>query len=255
MFKGLLWDGVYQVRRAFSESEFRGNTEKFFDNNHLLKQCAPMVLSNGRVVFRVFPAQDSGQVSTIVDNTLSDKLRWDSAFISLFEKHKGYWPSKQDRDATFHDGHVGDDAFGCFVQDGEINLKNMQLEIYDIFRCFVEQHEVESWDKIEFCSQTTGFDRDYPLPMLKAEKLRASFLIGNKSDGGNVIDSWRRAMSLRMNAYPIRSVFEMIDEYVNWLFRKFDTVMCADQEWEVCKRAWKTERELEQLWKGADATA
>jgi len=45
-------------------------------------------------------------------------------------------------------------------------------------------------------------------------------------------------------------LFVIIDDYVNWLYRKYDAAMSGDAEWEIGKTQWKTEGELSQLWKG-----
>jgi len=208
------------------------------------------ILSDGTVLFK-WEGQDSGQCSTIVHNTIGSKIRFNACFIQLWYERFGHLPHKSDFEAHVSDLHLGDDL--NFSTDDLLvpwfNIEKVAEWYRNEIGVFISTptFEPRRARDVEFLSQTTSFERGFPIPALNASKMICSLRWGAENVR-TVQQSLVRALAFRMATWAKPHEFAFVDSYVNWLIRRYGSLMRGEPEWDHALASHFTERELAGLW-------
>jgi hypothetical protein len=221
-----------------------------WNNLFLQKFEGFQILSDGTVIWK-WEGQDSGQCSTIVDNTLCSKIRLVACFIELYLWEFQEFPSKSFFDAHVADLHLGDD---CNWSNSDVVNSWFNMDAVSLwYRNAIGVHvTTPSFDpvlltEVEFLSQTTSFERGYPIPALNGTKMVCSLRWGNQKPG--VLSySLQRCLAFRFATWATPREFRLVDDYARWLVRCYAHVMTGDSEWDAAMFSYFTDSELARLW-------
>jgi hypothetical protein len=225
-------------------------TMRAWHNLYLQKMGGPQILSDGTVLWKDY-GNDSGQCSTIVDNTLGSKVRLCACFISLFRAKHDRFPLLSEFNRFVSDLHLGDDANFSVSNDivDWFNAETYALWCRNALGVIMTTPCVEPRPAkdVEFLSQKTVYTRGYPLPQLNGQKMLCSLRWGNEH-AGDLTLTLQRALQFRMILFTDVERFKFVDEFVHWLLLRYGHVMSGSPEWEACLHAYFTPGELTNLW-------
>ncbi len=238
---------VERIRQQLSHWD--AATKRAHANISLQKRTGPMVMADGTVLWKE-DGQDSGQPSTIVDNTLDNYEVLLAAFIDLWFDEFGSYPMKSDFDKNVVAVVGGDDgAFSTSYEvEGWFNPVFIKIWNWNLLgRALKMGDQPVPLDEVEFFSQHTSWKRDFPLPSLNSEKLRASARYGS-DDARDVRGTFQRLANLRMISWSDPQLCDWLTSLANALLKRFDLIFQGDARWEEARASFKTESELRGLW-------
>jgi len=241
---------VRDIRLALFRNPLSSLEALAYSNLHMQKFCGAQVLNDGTVVWKD-TGNDSGQCSTIVDNSLVTRVRLCAAFVALFCEREGRIPYRSEFDDFVASLVLGDDL--NFSVSDEIvswfNVSSVALWLRNNLGVVVSTptEDARPAVDVEFLSQKTSFVRGFPLPVLDGGKMLCSMRWSNEH-AGDVVMTYQRALQFRMITYSDPTTFAIVDDFANWLFRQYDSIYSGGCDWEAAKHAHFTQGELASLW-------
>ncbi len=214
-------------------------------HTHVIMETGDILLKHG--------GNPSGQVNTLTDNGMVNELRWYYMWnCSVPESERNLESFREHCELIT----CGDDSLISVNQQGRKWLTCEKLRQIGEDMGWHFKFEVAKYEpiyKLSYCSKHFVWYMGYVVPApSNVQKTLASLLYGSKAKPDRHREALTRVLGIRMESFFLPQFRTLLEEYINFLFTKYDMELRAKPPKDMCsysdmlamKRDWVSMMQL-----------